>query len=91
MLELPGLNFDEVREAPSDTDHLYERRGDRGEVWLGLCDPNPCRLGSVRIQLPLLREDGSVGEIDVAGGSLLFVYDANPLCNDRDLIPPDKN
>ncbi len=88
ILELPGLNFDEVREAPEDTT-IYT-----------IDEPVPITLGSIYV---IRTHQGSdqfgfnclfyakmeALEIDLSGGSLLFLYDANPLCNDRDLVPPD--
>lgn len=90
ILELPGLSFDEVVEASSDTTS-YTRD-----------EPVPVRSGSVYVIRTHTGSDQfgfnclfyaklEAVEIDLQGGSLLFVYDANPLCNDRDLVPPDQN
>lgn len=90
IIELPGLTFDEVSEAPSDsttytideavslaTGSVYVVRTHKGSDQFGF----NC-LFYAKMQ-PL--------EIDIERGTLVFVYDANPLCNDTDLIAPDKN
>ncbi len=90
MLELPGLNFDEVREAPSDTTTYTKDAAiavKSGSVYVIRTHAGSDQFGFNCLFYAKME----ALEIDVAGGSLLFVYDANPLCNDRDLIPPDKN
>ena len=84
---LPGRTFDDVTEAPADT-ALYTSRA-----------PVPVEMGTIYVW----RSRQSAGYygtscvyyskmeplvIDPAGGTLTFVYDASPACNDRSLIPP---
>ncbi len=90
ILELPGLSFAEVREAPADTttytaDEAVTVRS--GSVYV-----IRTHVGSDQFGFDcLFYAKMEALELDVAGGSLLFVYDANPLCNDRDLISPGEN
>ena len=85
---LGPVNFDDVVEAPEDT-LLYE-------------DDQPVSLsnGSVYI-VRTNRRVGSFGSscvyyaklepvtIDVTGGTLLLRFVASPVCNSRDLVPPE--
>ncbi len=85
---MPGMTFEEVIEAPEDT-VLYSR-----------LDAVPMALGTVYV-VRTSQYQGSFGTrcsnyakleplvIDPVGGTLTFVYDASPVCNDRRLIPPD--
>ncbi|MDX1494842.1 MAG: hypothetical protein R3253_12315 [Longimicrobiales bacterium] len=85
---LEGLSLDDVRQAPSDT-LLYVSK-----------QPVPVRMGDVYI-VRTNRQRGSFGQrcvyygkleavnIDPAGGTLTFREVTNPVCNDRDLVPPD--
>jgi len=90
IIELPGLAFEEVRKAPSDTTAYT------------IDEAVPIRLGSVYVIRTnqgtdqfgfscLFYAKMEALEIDLTGGTLLFVHDANPLCNDQDLVPPDEN
>ena len=85
---LGAVNFDEVVEAPEDT-LVYEDD-----------QPVPLASGTVYV-VRTNRRPGSFGSscvyyakvepvtIDVAGGTLLFRYVASPVCNSRELTPPD--
>ncbi|MFQ5537470.1 MAG: hypothetical protein ACE5GJ_08465 [Gemmatimonadota bacterium] len=83
----PGATFDEVTEAPADTTR-YER-----------FNPVPVSLGNIYV----VRTNQGIGafgtrcvyygkleplDVDPEGGTLTFVYDSSPVCNDRRLIPP---
>jgi hypothetical protein len=85
---LSGIQFDDVREAPSDSTAYISRA------------PVPMALGTTYV----IRTDQSVGafgtrcvyyarmeplELDVAGGTMTFREVTNPVCNDRDLVPPN--
>lgn len=84
---LRGRKFDDVLEAPADT-ALYTSRA-----------PVPVELGTVYVWRSR-QNYGYYGmacvyyskmeplEMDPVGGTLSFVYDASPACNDRSLIPP---
>lgn len=87
ITSVTGTPFEEVRKAPADTAAYV---GDQ---------PVPVELGPIYI----IQTDESVGafgtrcvyygkmealEIDPVLGTLLFVYDSNPVCNSRDLVPP---
>ena len=88
IARVDGLSFAGVTEAPSDT-AAYSR-----------ADPVPVSLGTIYV----IRTHQGLGVfgtrcvyyaklepliIDVAGGTLTFVFDENPVCNDRSLVPPD--
>ena len=85
---LPGMSRLDVLEAPSDTT-VYSAD-----------EPVVVESGTVYV----IRTDRAIGAfgtrcvyyarlepvvIDVAGGTLTFVYDASPVCNSLRLIPPD--
>lgn len=87
ITSMQGMTFEEVIEAPEDT-LLYT------------ADQMPMTLGTVYV-VKTSQYQGSFGTrcsnyaklepliIDPVGGTLTFVYDASPVCNDRRLIPPD--
>jgi hypothetical protein len=87
ITSMQGMTFEEVIEAPEDT-LLYT------------ADQMPMTLGTVYV-VKTSQYQGSFGTrcsnyaklepliIDPMGGTLTFVYDASPVCNDRRLIPPD--
>lgn len=84
---LKGQTFDDVTKAPADT-ALYISRA-----------PVPVELGTVYVWRSR-QNFGYYGTscvyyskmeplaMDPAGGTLTFVYDSSPACNDRSLIPP---
>jgi hypothetical protein len=82
------MSFDEVTRAPSDTT-VY-----------AATDPVPLDLGTVYV----VRTNEAVGsfgrlcnyfakleplELSVENGTVLFVFDSNPICNELDLVPPN--
>jgi len=85
---IAGISFDDVLEAPGDTT-AYE-----GDL------PVPVTAGVVYV-VSTNRRVGSFGSacvyyakmepvlIDVPGGVLRFRYVASPICNSRELTPPD--
>lgn len=85
---LASMSLDDVVQAPSDT-LLYVRD-----------QAVPVELGDVYI-IRTNRQRGSFGRscvyyakveavsIDPVGGTLTFREVTNPVCNDRDLVPPD--
>jgi len=85
---IPGVDFDDVREAPGDID-LYVTD-----------EAVPVATGSVYV-VQTHQSAGTFGrrcvyyakvepiEIDVVLGTLRFLFDANPVCNDTRLVPPD--
>jgi hypothetical protein len=90
ITELPGVDFGDVTRAPRDTT-IYS-----GEA------PVPVRSSSVYV----VRTSESIGafgtrcvyfaklqplEIDPEGGTLRFVFDSNPVCNDLRLVPPGED
>jgi len=85
---LKGRTFDDVTEAPADT-ALYTARAavpvELGTIYVWRSRQNYGYYGSSCVYYskmePLV--------IDAAGGTLTFVYDSSPACNNRSLIPPD--
>lgn len=87
IASLPGVGFDEVREAPADTAAYVSDR------------PVPVALGVIYV-VQTSEGAGGFGQrcvffakleplvIDVEGGTLTFLYDSNPICNDPRLVPP---
>jgi hypothetical protein len=85
---LEGLTLDDVRQAPGDT-LVYVAN-----------DPVAVEMGNVYV-IKTNRSTGSFGtscvyyakmaplEIDPAGGTLQFEFVTNPVCNNRDLVPPN--
>lgn len=83
-----GTDFEEVREAPGDSTR-YVRD-----------EPVEVVVGNVYV-IRSHSERGAFGERciyyskmqpleeDVANGVLTFLFDTNPICNDRNLIAPD--
>ena len=86
---LPDAVFEDVREAPRDT-AVYSAN-----------EAVPIEMNSVYV----VRTSESLGsfgrrcvyfakleplEIDVAAGTLRFVFDASPVCNDPRLVPPNQ-
>jgi hypothetical protein len=88
ITSLTGVRFEDVTEAPADT-ALYVSR-----------TPLKVTLGTIYV-VQTGQTSGTFGqrcvfyaklqpiEIDVAGGILKFLFDANPFCNDTRLVPPD--
>jgi hypothetical protein len=85
---IPGVAFEEVREAPGDT-LLYSTR-----------EPIALALGTVYV-VRTHQQPGAFGqacfyygkveplELDQEAGVLRFLYDVSPDCNNRSLVPPD--
>lgn len=85
---LTGMTFEEVRKAPADTAAYI------GDV------PVPVETGPIYV-IQTDESRGSFGllcvyyakmealEVNVELGTLRFVFDSNPVCNDRDLVPPN--
>jgi hypothetical protein len=88
MATLEGQTFLETRMAPGDTAR-YVTDG-----------PIPVRTGVIYVVRTRL-VPGAFGtrctyygkiealEVDVAGGQMTFQYDVSPVCNGRELIPPE--
>ena len=85
---LPGLAFGDVTEAPADTAAYVSDR------------PVPVVRGTIYV-VQTGEQTGTFGErcvffakleplvLDVTGGTLEFLYDASPVCNDPRLVPPE--
>lgn len=86
---MEALSFEEVRTAPSDTARYYTDR------------PVPVELGKVYV-IRTRQQSGYYGqrcvyygkfqplEQDPVAGTLSFMFDVSPVCNDRKLYPPKK-
>ena len=89
IVAFPGLRFDELTEAPRDT-ASYKRDEpialDASSSYVIRTHRGPDRFG---IQCVFYAKFEPL-EIDPELGTLLFVYDVNPLCGERSLVPtPD--
>lgn len=84
---LKGRSFDDVTEAPADS-ALYTSRlavsVEMGTVYVWRSRQQYGAYGTSCVYYskmePLV--------IDAVGGTLQFVYDGSPVCNDRSLLPP---
>lgn len=84
---LPGLAFNEVLEAPPDTAVYVSNRPltvTRGTIYVVQTGELTGSFGQRCVYFAKLEPL----VLDVAGGRLTFVYDANPVCNDPRLVPP---
>ena len=87
LVPFPGMEFEEMRRAPSDT-LLYVTD-----------KPVPVELGTIYV-VRTHEQIGSYGricfyygkleplEIDLQAGVLRFLQDTSPACNNRSLVPP---
>ncbi|MBW3534915.1 MAG: hypothetical protein KY453_06820 [Gemmatimonadetes bacterium] len=85
-----GLEFEEVAEAPRDTAAYHASEPlpvNEGSIYVVQTD---ARTGSFRRSCVYYAKIEPL-EADVAAGTLRFVYDASPVCNDRRLVPPDRD
>ena len=85
---LPGMSFQDVTDAPADTTSYVSNRS------------VPLALGTIYV-VQTSEQSGSFGQrcvffakmeplaVDVAAGTLRFVFDASPVCNDTRLVPPE--
>lgn len=85
---LPGAVFDEVIEAPADT-LLYTAdqavQISLGTVYVVRTNQYLGSFGTRCVNYGKLEPLA----VDAVLGTLRFVFDASPVCNDRKLIPPD--
>lgn len=85
---LAGRTFDEVVKAPADT-ALYIARApvpvELGTVYVWRSRQNYGYYGTSCVYYSKMEPLA----MDPAGGTLTFVYDSSPACNNRSLIPPD--
>ncbi len=85
---LEGLALEDLREAPSDTS-VYEATEPvpvtPGTIYVVRTHQ---RLGSFGTRCVYYAKAEAV-DIDVEGGRLTFRYIENPVCNDRNLVPPE--
>ncbi len=88
VAQLAGRTFDEVREAPGDT-AVYSATApvpvELGSIYVVRTGQRPGVFGARCVYYAKLEPVA----IDVAGGTLRFMFDASPICNDRKLVPPD--
>jgi hypothetical protein len=88
VLQVAGQTFDQVVEAPADT-MLYSATlpvpVQLGSTYVVRTDFRTTPFGSQCIYFAKLEPL----KVDVAAGTLEFVYDVSPVCNDRRLVPPD--
>lgn len=83
-----GMALDDITEAPSDTlvyvaDQVVPVR--RGNVYVVKTNRATGSFGSSCVYYAKVEAVA----IDVAGGTLTFRHVTNPICNNRDLVPPN--
>ncbi len=85
---LKGRSFADVTEAPADT-ALYVARApvpvELGTVYVWRSRQNYGYYGTSCVYYAKMEPLA----MDPEGGTLTFVFDSSPACNDRSLIPPD--
>lgn len=85
---IPGLNLDELEEAPSDS------------AAYAMEEPVPVELGTAYVVRTRRSQGGfrrtcsyfaefELVEVNPEVGTVRFVYDTNPKCNDRSLVPDE--
>ena len=86
ILEMPGVAFEDLLEAPADST-LYTRDKsvpiEVGNVYVLRTHVGPSDFG-----VPCLFWGKiETTEVDLAAGTVVFIYDVSPLCDDRGLVP----
>ena len=84
---LPGRTFADVIEAPSDTAAYTARSAvpvEMGTIYVWRSRQQYGAYGTTCVYYAKMEPLA----IDVAGGTLQFLFDGSPVCNDRSLIPP---
>lgn len=85
---MEGQGFEDVTEAPLDTAAYVSQAPvsvSYGNVYVVRTNQQTGVFGAQCVYYAKLEPLA----IDVAGGVLTFVFDANPVCNDPRLVPPD--
>ena len=85
---LSGLEFDDVREAPSDTAAYAFDQGvpvSLGTVYVVQTRQVTGQFGTTCVYFAKLEPLVT----DLAEGTLEFEFDSNPVCNDPRLVPPE--
>ena len=89
VARLPGMTFDEIIDAPEDS-LLYSDTQpvalDLNSGYVVQTDLRGSPFGGSCVFYAKLQPL----TIDVAAGSLEFVFDVSPLCNDRRVVPPER-
>lgn len=85
---LEGFDFDEVREAPSDTAVYVADRAVPVEIGLVYVVRTGQSLGSFSTRCVYYAKLEPLA-VDSEAGTMRFMYDANPYCNDPSLVPPN--
>jgi len=87
LVPLPNISFDEIRDAPADT-AVYITR-----------EPVPIQTGTLYV-VRTHQQSGPFGqicfyygkleplEVNLEAGTVRFLYDISPDCNNRRLVPP---
>ncbi|MDT8341737.1 MAG: hypothetical protein RQ751_09520 [Longimicrobiales bacterium] len=89
ITSVQGIAFPDVREAPADTAAYISDRPvpvEQGPIFIFQTVESVGAFGTPCVFYAKLE----VLDVDVELGTMLYVYDSNPVCNDRDLVPPDR-
>jgi len=88
VASLPGQSFAQVQEAPADT-LLYSASAavpvNLNTTYVVRTDTRSTQFGGQCVYFGKMQPLA----IDVPAGTMEFVYDVSPVCNDRRLVPPD--
>ena len=88
LAALPGQNFAQVKEAPADT-LLYSSSlalpVQLNTTYVVRTDTRATNFGGACQYYAKMQPLAA----DVPGGTLRFLFDVSPVCNDRRLVPPD--
>jgi hypothetical protein len=85
---LAGVDFADVREAPADTSVWVANTSvvaEIGTVYVVRTSQSPGSFGNSCVYYAKLEPV----EMDPEAGTLSFLFDSNPVCNDPRLVPPD--
>ncbi|MDE0806204.1 MAG: hypothetical protein OSA24_01530 [Longimicrobiales bacterium] len=88
MMRLPGLNFDEVLEAPSDTSFYSSDEVvpvETGSVYVVQTHRGKNKFGMLCVFYGKLQPL----ESRLANGTVTFIFDRNELCGELNLVPKD--
>jgi len=85
---LPGITYGELTQAPGDGPVWIEDAAVPVAMGTTYAIRTGVRIGSYGSSCSYYAKMEPV-EIDVAEGKLVFRYTTNPICNTRDLVPPN--
>jgi hypothetical protein len=85
---LPAIAYGDLTQAPGEGEVWIENEAVPVAMGTTYAIRTGSRIGSYGSSCSYYAKMEPV-EIDVAGGKLVFRYTTNPVCNSRDLVPPN--